>query len=316
MRHTTWAAAALLAMTALAARAESVVWYNVFAQQGIDGPSQNIESGGFTPGFFTTEGPVSVTSGVASASFSAVADPVTGMFKSLAQVSIGAGTPASTAVSQGYLAMQDTLRFSGPDAFAHVTFTLNWDTRVAGWDNARIPLGETGSTGTQEFRSTQYLTLVDANPAPPAGDGGCELSEHVVCADTLPPPPRPVNSLTGLTFMDAYGAGPLYGVGDGRWTGQKTVVFDVPVGQDFVLNYSAGTSAVCVYLSGCDLTVDASHSDYIGMSLDAGVSFTSASGYRYLGLAGATAPVPEPATWLLAFIGMAAVAARARRREA
>jgi hypothetical protein len=313
MRRKQWLAAALLGLTALAARAESVVWYNVVAQQGSDGPAQSIESDNVLQGAFSTDGPVTASSGVASASFSAVADPVMGVFKSLAHASITDGTAASTALAQGYLALSDHLQFTAAADVVRVTFTLSWDTHVSGWGNAIAPTVESLYSGTQSFNSTQFLTLGSAAPAAP-DNGGCELSEHAVCADTFAAPPRPVHEETGTSFMDPDGTVWTYGQGDGHWTGQKLVTFDVPTGQDLLLNYTASTSAVCFYLSGCDLGVDASHSDYIGISVEPGVTFTSSSGYRYAGLAGAVPAVPEPAAWMLALFGLVPIVARSRRR--
>ena len=87
----------------------------------------------------------------------------------------------------------------------------------------------------------------------------------------------------------------------------------VPTNVDINLNFQFHTNARCFNLADCALSADASHSDYMGIALDSGYSFTSANGYQYLGV---PAAIPEPSTVLLMLAGLVAMGGVVRRRAA
>jgi uncharacterized protein (TIGR03382 family) len=90
----------------------------------------------------------------------------------------------------------------------------------------------------------------------------------------------------------------------------------VPTNLPIDLDFAFVTGTYCIGVPGCDLMADASHSDYIEVSLADGYTFTSASGYHYLGKPDATGEVPLPATLPLLGLGMLGMLAARRRMVA
>jgi PEP-CTERM motif len=270
---------------------------NNLDQPGITGPAG-------TPGF------VNVATGPAQATVWARADPTVGMFKSFAQVSVDHNPATAYASAHTSLNIRDTLRFSGPGSTVDVALTLNWNTRIAGLGS---PLQ--GPANGDNYWFEQAVSNTDLNldwdVANPSYDPGyvCGFLDEWCQPATLTVGASGGNSLVGVVGWNGAGSMSHEGLQDGTYTGSFTLAVTVPVDTDIRLSYQVTTEATCFYLSQCALTVDASHSDYLGLSVAQGGSFSSASGYQYQGLAAA---VPEPGTWALSLLGLAALAARRR----
>lgn len=269
---------------------------------------------------FSTGGLRGVSSGLVSATVNAWADPGTGLLKAITTATTGAGGINDIAESYARLDVTDTIRLSGPGASATLIITMDYDTVISG-------LGLNGNQTAGQpprFQQTQSSRAVflsydkinpDYDPTATCIDYG---SEGTWC------PPEAQQTLTvdesagKEVFREWALGGPngSYSNGDavnGRTSGRVTLTLEVPTDTDISLLFQFYNGSRCFRLAGCSVTTDASHSDYLGISLADGYSFTSSNGYRYLGLAAA---VPEPSSWALTLTGLAAAGWWTRRRRA
>lgn len=318
MRRRRMLAAMALAGAGSAAMALPTMNYSAVV---VDSVTRDVFSAGrpdpFSDGPFATPGTVSIAVGGASASVQAEASAQTGMFKSLTRASVtgGQGLVSSGAVANH--SFVDTLSFAGTGAYTTASFTLSWDTHISGLAAMPSDTGDGSPRPTQRAESWQSLILSYTVANPDYRElSGCPPGVFFQIGNTEMLCPQPFMTKQLATGHDissgtAYD-GSITGDGNGAHTGSLTVDWVVPVGVSVRLVYSAGNYAACSDAFECDLTVDASHSDHVGIIAAPGSSFSSASGYQYLGQP--MAPVPEPATWLLSLLGLLPLAVRARRR--
>ncbi|MBU0916277.1 PEP-CTERM sorting domain-containing protein [Aquabacterium parvum] len=266
----------------------------------------------------STGGQRTATAGSVSASVNAWVDPYSGTFKAQTTATTGdAGRPTSIAQSYARLDLSDTVRISGPGATTTVTFRMSYDSQFSG-----LALSSFERVGLSHFLqadSSRYATLSYRTPNPAydpeatcTGEGemtecGVETIEYFTTYES---------ASKGLFREWALG-GPdgVYGNGEvnnGRYTGEVLLSLVVPTGVDLTLEYTVHQNARCFHLSNCDVGVNAMFSDHIGLELADGYTFTSASGFRYEGLAPA---VPEPETLALMLAGLTGLGLARRRSQ-
>lgn len=264
-----------------------------------------------TLGSFTSGGVKSINSDGVQASVNAWADPVSGLFKSITSVQMSGTTPINIAESYARLDMSDTVRVSGPGATATLSITMDYNTTFSGLGMTPFEryqqISHFMQVDSSRYVQASYVTAnPDYNPAAQCTDYG---SDGIFC---------PNEALSTITISQSAGkdlfrewalGGPqgVYSNGDAEnttYTGQVLLQLVVPTNVDISLNFQLYNSARCFHLADCSLVSDASHSDYIGLSVDDGYAFTSATGYRYEGLAAA---VPEPTTPMLLAAGLTAL---------
>jgi hypothetical protein len=308
-------AAALVAVAAGAAQAETTFHYLATAEEHSTGLSNYLDPGLMTSGPFTTGGLQTATAGAVSASLNAWADPVNGLFKSYTSINMSGVQATNIATASVRLDVTDTLRFSGPGSTVDVTFTMNYDTTFSGLGMA--PFQRVGQLShfmqTWSDRSVN-LTYQVANPIydPAATCSGGEMG--------CPPEAQPFNTVSeyaGKTlFREVALGGPngIYTNGDadnGHYSGVVTLTATVPTETDITLTYFGFNYSACFHLASCALESDALHSDYLALKVDGG-TYASASGYQYLGMAAA---VPEPESYAMLSAGLGLIALVARRRS-
>lgn len=303
----------------LAAHAEASFTWGATAEEAAS-RTYNYIQGGPPYDVANTGGLKGVSSGAVSASVNAWGDPAQGVFKAVTRATTGANGDYDIAESYARLEIRDTIRLSGPGASTRLTITLDYDTVISGLG---IETGLTPDRGQrfQQINSSRTVFLSydkanpDFDPTATCTDGG---SDGVWC----PPQAQPtltVQEAKGHDQFREWAVGGLEGIytnGDavnGRDSGQVVLSLEVPTETDLSLLFQLYNSARCFHLPSCSVSTDASHSDYLGIELADGYSFTSSSGYQYLGVA---AVVPEPSSWALTLTGLAAVGAWARRRRA
>lgn len=279
----------------------------------------NYKNGDSPNEVFSSGGLQSVNSGGVQASVNAWADPVAGSFKSINSVQMSGDTPINTSVSSTRLDMSDKVRVTGPGAEATLSITIDYDTTFSGlgmvpFDRVQQIEHFMEANSSRNVSASYQISNPDYDPSAQCVDYG---SDGIYC----PPEASPMrtvsksadNSLSRTWVLG--GAQGVYSYGDAenqRYTGQLQLNMMVPTNVDISLNFVLNSGAQCFHLANCDLVTDASHSDYIGLSVGDGFTFTSASGFQYLGLA---ASVPEPATMWLMMMGLAGMALMMRRRN-
>lgn len=308
-------AAALVAVAASAAQAETTFHYAAGAEEISTWTLNYLDPDVITSGPFTTGGLQTVSSGAVSASLNAWADPVSGLFKSYTSVNMSGAQATNIAYASVRLDVVDTLRFSGPGSTVDVTFSMNYDTTFSGL--GMTPFQRVGQIShfmqTWSDRSVS-LTYQVANPTYdptatcPGGEMGC------------PPETQQFNTVSeyaGKTlFKEIALGGPngIYTNGDadnGHYSGVVTLTATVPTETDITMSYFGFNYSTCFHLANCTLESNALHSDYLGLKVEGG-TYASASGYQYLGMAAA---VPEPAAYAMLGAGLGLIGLVARRRS-
>lgn len=308
-------AAALVALAAGAAQAETTFFYSAGAEEISTWTLNDREPVVITSGPFTTGGLQTVTAGAVSASVNAWADPVSGLFKSYTGINMSGTQATNIAYASVRLDVVDTLRFSGPGSTVDVTFTMNYDTTFSGL--GMTPFQRVGQIEhfmqVSSDRSVN-LTYQVANPTYdptatcPGGEMGC------------PPETQQFNTVTeyaGKTlFKEVALGGPngTYTNGDAdnsHYSGVVTLTATVPTNIDITMSYYGGNYSTCFHLASCALETNALHSDYLGLKVDGG-TYVSASGYQYQGMAAA---VPEPESYAMLVAGLGLISLVARRRS-
>lgn len=312
--------AALLSLAAFGARAEADFTYGASVENIADWTFDYQTPAAQTHGPFSSNGTLTARSGNVSGSINATANPFTGMFKSTATVSMTGDQHVNNASGYAVMQMRDTLSFSSvAGGTVHVEFLMNYDTVFAGLGFAPFPrVGQIDHS--QGMRSERSLTL-SYDIANPNYDPNAQCidygSDGVFC------PPETQQTITieqtaGKAVYREYSLGGPNGVhaygdeGNGRHTGLVTLSADLPTNTEIRLNYFVSNVASCYHMADCQLSSDASHSDYLGLQLGQGGSFNSSSGYQYLGMAAA---VPEPGTWATLLGGLFAIGLLINRRR-
>lgn len=304
-------------MVAPSAGSVSFNWY-LTAENSDTQTFEYVNSGDADP-VFSSGGVRTAQSGNVIATVSATVDPYNGVFKSNNTAQTGsASRPVNIAESSTRLDLNDTLRISGPGATTTVTFRMSYDSVFSGLGLSPFDAGDLAPHFLQAD-SSRWASLSYQLPNPaydPNAEctGSGELTECGI--ETVPFFTQTSNNGVQLFREWAQSErGFVYSNGDavnGRYTGEVLLTMEVPTDVDLTLSYTVFNSARCFRLSNCDVGVDASHSDHIGLELNPGYTFVSASGFAYKGLAAA---VPEPTSMglmLAGLLGMAVVASRKR----
>lgn len=320
MTPTRLALAALLCCAALNAHADATLAFGSSAENQATQQFVYNYPGAVTSGNFSSNGPVNAVAGGVAASVNVWADPSTGMFKSIAKVEMS-GFTEQTNIAETYsrLDVNDRLRFDGPGDQVAVKWTLNYDTVFAGLGFeafARVG-GLSHFMQAQSFR-TLNLSYQIANPNYDPGATCIDYgSDGVYCPPETQQFITQRESLDKTLFREVALGGPngIYTNGEednGRYTGSLELSLLLPARTDIQLNYIAYNGVRCFHLANCSLSSDASHSDYLGLQVADGASFSSDSGYQYLGVAAA---VPEPTSALLASLGLIGLLGWTRRHK-
>lgn len=310
--------AAALSLVAFAAHAQATFSWGLSAEE-MASQTYNYASAPAPYDAFTTGGVQTVTSGQVAASVNAWADPTTGMFKSITSVQMSGDTPINIAESYARMDIYDTIRLSGPGATARLTITLDYDTTFAGL----------GMTPFQRYQQIDHFMQADSSRyvsaeyviANPDFDPNATCTDYGSDGISCPLEAMPTLTKSQSAGKDLFrewalgGPNGVYSNGDaenGRYTGQTVLTIDAPTNTDIVLNFQLYNGSRCFHLANCSLSTDASHSDYLGIKLEDGVSFTSANGYQYQG---APSAVPEPSALLLLSTGGLLLLNLQRRRR-
>lgn len=267
----------------------------------------------------TTGGVQSAQAGNVNATINAWANPVTGLFKSIASVNINGENPVDIAQAYAGFNMTDTLRFSGAASTVNVNFTMNYDTVFSGLGIDAFPVTDQLSHFMHAWSARNVSLSYEAansnyDPLATCQNLGGE-------GEYCPPETQQiltVNHSGGKDLFREVAINQGYGVytngdeGNGHYTGQVVLSVTLPTNVDISFSYMAINSVECFHLATCSLFSDASHSDYLGLQLADGASFVSANGYQYQGVAAA---VPEPETYAMLIAGLALTGLISRRRK-
>ena len=302
--------AAVLVLVGTAARAEVAFSYGLAAEENTT-ETRNYLNDSPSDAPYTTGGMQTVTSGGVSASVNAWADPTAGVFKSITSVHTSGGTPINIAESYAGLRVADTIRLTGPGPTATVSITMNYDTSFSGL----------GLTPFQRYQQIAHFMQADSfrgvwvdytvpnpvyDPSATCTSGGEGESCPIEAQPTLTR-----NEGASQDFFREWALSDsgsvVYSNGDAenkRYTGSLVLTFTAPTDTDINLTFQLHNGARCFHLADCNVSTDASHSDYIGLTVADGYGFTSVNGYEYRGLAAA---VPEPSAWALTLAGLVSV---------
>ncbi len=314
------ALAALLCCSALSAQAGATLAFGSSAENQATQQFVYNFPDAVTSGNFSSNGPVQAVAGGVAASVNVWADPSTGMFKSIAKVDMNGFTnPSNIADAYSRLDVNDRLRFQGTGSHVNATWTLNYDTVFAGLGFEAFQPGDSASHFMQasSFRTLNLSYQVlnpDFDPGATCIDYG---SDGIYCPPETQQYITKRESLNKDLFREVALGGPngIYTNGNednGRYTGALTLSLLLPTNTDIELSYTAYNGVRCFHLANCALSSDASHSDYLGLQVGEGASFSSDSGYQYLG---AAAAVPEPGSAVLAALGLIGLLARTRLQK-
>lgn len=310
--------AAVLALAGTAAQAEVTFSYGLTAEENTTETRNYLnESPSAAP--FTTGGTQTITSGGVSASVNAWADPTAGVFKSITSAHTSSGTPINIAESYARLDVVDTIRLTGPGATASVSITMSYDTSFSGL----------GLTPFQRYQQISHFMQADSsrgvwvdytvpNPVYDPSATCTGEGEGYNCPIEAQPTLTKSES-AGKDFFREWAlseSGHVYSNGDAentRYTGSVVLTFTAPTNTDINLTFQLYNGSRCFHLADCNVSTDASHSDYLGLTVGDGYSFTSANGYEYRGLAAA---VPEPSAWVLTLAGLVSIGWVLRRQQA
>lgn len=260
-------------------------------------------------------------------SVNAIANPTTGMFKAKSTATIQAVGPeqAHIASAGARFDLADSIVFSGPGSSVNVSFTMSYDTDFSGLGFA---FPRTDLTNHHQMLNSRRGLSLSYSKLNPSYDPGATCTDYG--SDGVYCPPETQKYIThtdsdgnymfgGWAMSDWWmsdGGNTIYSYAgstdNGHYTGQVVMSLILPTNQAISLNYFADSSAMCWHFRDCALVSDASHSDYLGMTLESGASFTSVNGYQYLGLAAA---VPEPESYALFLAGFGLMASVVRRRK-
>lgn len=291
--------------------------WGLTAENGDTQTFDYVGSGDASP-MFSSGGLQTAEAGNVRATVSTTVDPYSGVFKSNNTAQTGsASRPANIAESYTRLDLTDTLRISGPGATTTVTFRMSYDSQFSGLGLAPFATDDQASHFLQAD-SSRWASLSYQVPNP-AYDPNAQCTgsgEMFQCGIETVPFFTQSNSADKQLFREWAQSerGFVYSNGDaenGRYTGEVLLTMVVPTDVDLTLVYGAYNSARCFHLSNCDVGVDASHSDHIGLELGDGYTFVSAAGFAYRGL---PAAVPEPSSLGLMLAGLLGMAVAARRR--
>jgi PEP-CTERM motif len=319
--------AVLLSMAGVAAQAQAQLTFSAIAEDSLNASSDYKEnlpvvvSGPFLSTGGTVIAQAASSPGqIVQSTVNAIANPTTGMFKVKTTATIGGFVqPYNIAESSASFRLHDSIVFSGPGNSVNVSFTMSYDTTFSGLGFAFPRTDMTNhfqqlwSTRNLDISFSQLNPIYDPHAAcTDFGSDGVycppETQQYITHTDS------DGESLYRSVAMSDY-TSQVYTNGptdNGHYTGQVVMSLVLPTNQAITLDYAAVSIATCFHFADCALLNDASHSDYLGITLENGASFTSANGYQYLGLAAA---VPEPQTYALLMAGLGLIGSVVRRSK-
>lgn len=267
----------------------------------------------------SSNGVQSAVAGQVAASINAWSNPTAGIFKAVTNVNMSGTEHTNIADTYARLDMSDTLRFQGAGNSVNVSFKMNYDTVFSGLGFTPFQrVGQIDHFMRMESWRSLGLNYQASNPNYDPGAKCIDYgSDGTYCpTETFKEITKTHSDGKQLSNYIALG-GPngtyTYGEeGNGHYTGEVVMSLTLPTNVDINLNYFAYNHAECFHMSNCSLLNDASHSDYLSLSLENGASFSSSNHYQYLGMAAA---VPEPESYAMLLAGLGLLSALARRQR-